>query len=381
MKILLCGGGTGGHITPILSIAHEIKRRDPEAIVIYVGEHGGKFKHLVKNQTSIDSVKTIFGGKLRRYHKESWFKRITSVKTNLLNLRDAFYIPIGFVQSLGLIIRQRPDVIFIKGGYVGLPVGFAAALTHTRYITHDSDALPSLTTKVVGKWATYNATGMPVELYPYDKAKLRFVGIPVSANYELVSYDDIRKNRQLIDIPTKAKLLLIIGGSLGSKTLNEAVAAIIPKLLSTYPDLYIIAQVGEGNSSLYDHVLDPRLRVNEFFSDLYKYSAAADLIITRGGATTIAELSAQGKAAIVVPNPLLTGGHQVKNAQQLANENAAVVISQEDSVNKPEEFYNVVADLLNNPLKLEKLGSQIHQVNKLDATGEIVDLLFKSAVK
>ena len=142
MTILVSGGGSGGHITPILAVAHELKLLQPDCRVVYVGERGGKFQSLTEGQSDIDEVHSIFAGKFRRYHGESWLKRIIDVYTNLKNLRDALYVGLGYLQSFRLLGKVKPDVVFLKGGYVGLPIGLASATRHIAFVTHDSDALP-----------------------------------------------------------------------------------------------------------------------------------------------------------------------------------------------------------------------------------------------
>ena len=318
MKIVLCGGGTGGHITPSLSIAHEIKRQNPHCKIVYVADRGGKFAELTANQTEIDEVKTIYAGKFRRYHGEPWLTRLKDYKTNLLNIRDFFRVNAGIVQSFFWLGKAKPNVIFLNGGFVSLPVGLAAAVRKIPYITHDWDAIASLANKMVGKWAVFNATGMPSDNYSYSKHKIRFVGIPVAKEYQPVDLNARNEFRKAIGVPENAKMILITGGSLGAVKLNKILIEIIEPLLKTFGDLYIFHQVGKGNTKIYDGLKpDKRLRVVEFIPDMYKYSGAADLVIARAGATSIAELAVQGKPTIFIPNPFLTGGQQSKNAEQL----------------------------------------------------------------
>ncbi len=111
MTIVLTGGGSGGHITPILAVARELKRLRPDARIIYIGERHGKFAHLTKDNSDIDSIYTIFAGKFRRYHGESWLRRLVDVKTNALNIRDVFFVAVGFGQSFRLLGRLKPEII------------------------------------------------------------------------------------------------------------------------------------------------------------------------------------------------------------------------------------------------------------------------------
>src|SRR5438046_1939033 len=132
--IILTGGGSGGHITPILAVAVELKRQRPNAHIVYVGQRGDLLGDIPQKHPAIDEVRTIWAGKFRRYHGEGW-KQLLDVATLLRNLRDFFYVIIGFWQSRHLLKELQPAVIFIKGGFVGVPVGLAAATKHIPYIT------------------------------------------------------------------------------------------------------------------------------------------------------------------------------------------------------------------------------------------------------
>ena len=205
MKILLCGGGTGGHITPILAIARELKNHHPDCRIVYVGDHGSKFADLATKSSDIDEFHTLYAGKFRRYHNQSWLVRVTDVKTIFFNVRDFFYFLIGVIQSTFLIRRLKPNSILIKGGYVGLPVGLAAKFWRVPFITHDSDVIPGLTNKIIGEWARFNTVGVKNGLYPYNSAKVRYVGIPVATDYKYVD-DELKKAyRQEIGAPIGSK--------------------------------------------------------------------------------------------------------------------------------------------------------------------------------
>jgi UDP-N-acetylglucosamine--N-acetylmuramyl-(pentapeptide) pyrophosphoryl-undecaprenol N-acetylglucosamine transferase len=186
MKIVLTGGGTGGHITPILALAHELKRLNPDAYITYIGEQGGKFAELTAGNPDIDEIRAVYAGKFRRYHGESWLQRLFDFKTNLFNLRDLFYFAIGTLQALIVIKRLKPDVVFLKGGFVGVPIGLATAFWRVPFVTHDSDALPGLANRLVARWARYHATGMPAEYYPYPRKSVRHVGVLVSDRHKHV---------------------------------------------------------------------------------------------------------------------------------------------------------------------------------------------------
>lgn len=381
MTIVLTGGGTGGHITPILAVAHELKRLQPDVKIIYIGERHGKFSQLTKDNADIDQIYTIFAGKFRRYHGESFLKRLFDLKANLLNLRDALFVIIGFFQSLRLLGKLRPDMTLLKGGYVGMPVGLAAAVRKQPFITHDSDAIPGLANRLVSRWARAHATAMPAGNYNYPETSVRHVGVLVADDYQPVS--SVTQKQLKIDLGLQAslKLLLVTGGSLGARAINLAIVKEAPRLLDQHKDLYIIHQVGKGNSMTYGHYTHPRLRVLEFLDGLHRYMGAADVVLTRAGANTLAELGIQGRTCVVVPNPRLTGGHQLKNAEHLKEQGAIMVIDETDLTKDPDKLNEVIAELLQDSAVRQQLGQKLQSLTITDATQRLSKLLLEEARK
>src|SRR5665213_2594114 len=164
--IVLTGGGSGGQITPILAIADELKQLQPEARLVYIGQTGDLLGDIPSQHPSIDEVFTVRAGKFRRYHGEG-FKQLLDVVTMAKNIRDFFYVIIGFWQSRRLLKQLKPAVIFVKGGFVGVPVGLAAATRQIPFITHDSDPIPGLANRIIARWAVMHAVALPKDIYPY----------------------------------------------------------------------------------------------------------------------------------------------------------------------------------------------------------------------
>ncbi len=324
----------------------------------------------------------IMAGKFRRYHGESWLRRLLDVKTNLLNLRDMFYAGVGMLQSVWLLGVERPDVILLKGGFVGMPVGLAAALRGIPFITHDSDAIPGLANRVVARWARYHATGAPINNYPYPKAKTRYVGVLVAQDYQYVTHDLLQTYRKELKLPADkdAQVLLVTGGSHGASSINKAMVSAAPRLLKALPHLHILHVVGYGHEGVYGDYTHARLRVYPLVDHFYRYSGAADVIVTRAGANTLAEFGIQGKACVVVPNPLLAGGHQLKNTQALADEQAVVVVDETAVLDRNDEtLQNTVEQLFGQPARRKALGKKLHSLTPAGATAAIADLLIKVA--
>ena len=286
---------------------------------------------------------------------------------------------LGFWQALWLMVRVRPDLMFVKGGSVGVPLGLAAVLCRIPYITHDSDVIPGLTNRIIGRWARLHATGMPAEFYPYPAEKTRFTGIPVGPNFKLVTEEDQKLAKTSIGIPADARVILITGGSQGSQRINAAVKLIMPGLLEMYPDVYVIHHVGRGNENVYGDYHNPRLKLEPFIDKFYESSAAADVVIARSSATTIAELGIQAKPVILVPSPFLAGGHQLKNAEHLNEHHAAVVIPESELMTNPKLLSSAITDLLNDPRKRQVLASNLSALSRPNAARELAVLLLEAA--
>lgn len=366
-----------------MAVANELKKLDPSAQILFIGEKNGQFDHLLNGQRAIDQVYQVRAGKFRRYKGESWFKKLTDFKTNWLNFRDSFLVFAGIVQSIRLLRRNKPDIVFIKGGFVGVPVGLAAAMLKIPYITHDSDIISGLANRLIGRWASQHAVAMPAELYNFPPNKTHFVGIPLDNNYQLVSHDAKIGYRRDLNLEETKPVLFITGGSQGAQRLNNAVAKIMPKLLAKIPELKVLHQTGQ-NSDVYDLLpIEQQSRVItfKFAKDLYRYSGAADIVISRAGATSIAEMAAQGKPSILVPNAELTGGHQVKNAEFIASKKAALIISEHRLISSPEVLVKAVEELITSPHKRAELGENLHQISVPSAANSVAELILNTSGK
>ena len=306
---------------------------DPSVRLLYIGQAGDSLADIPRNSGDIDEVYSVSAGKLRRYHGEGW-RQLLDIETMSLNVRDMFRVVKGYLQAYRLLKRLQPDVVFVKGGFVGVPVGLAAAKLHIPYITHDSDAIPGLANRLIARWATLHAVALPKEVYAYPADKTLTVGVPVHANYEAVTPEAQAAYAAEIGLGAYQKIILVTGGGLGAQRLNDAVILSAPKLLEAFPDLAIVHSVGRNNETAanehYRNILSEeqqsRVVVMGYIEDMQRYSGAATIVVTRAGATALAEFAIQQKTCIVVPNPYLTGGHQTKNADYLASQGAIEVV-------------------------------------------------------
>lgn len=377
--IVLTGGGTGGHITPILAVAHELKQLRPRCVTVYIGEKGSKFAELTAEHPAIDYVQVVSAGKFRRYHNEAWWRRLTDIKTIVLNIRDCFRVMVGAWQAWRLLGRLEPDVVFLKGGFVGVPTGMAAALRGIPLVTHDSDIVPGLANRLVSRWVQTHATALPPEEYSYPIHKVQQVGVLVEHSFQSVSPSLKAKYKKQLDLPAAAPVLLITGASSGAVTINQAVTKIIDQLLEKSPELHVIHQAGKGKQGVYGEYKHERLRVREFLRPMAAYMGAADLVVSRASANTLAELGVQGKATVVIPSPHLTGGHQLENAARLKEQGAAVVLQESELYDLQHGLLATLLDLLAHPAKREKLAETLQKQTVADAAHRLAMLLLDCA--
>lgn len=385
MKILLVGGGSGGHITPLIAIAEELKSKHPKSEVVIISERMGVFNHLFDVvEEKVDKVIYINAGKYRRYHGESWYRKIIDVRTMLLNIRDVFKLMLGTIESFFLLLKIRPNVVFIKGGYVGVPVGLASRLLRIPYVTHDSDAVPGLTNRIIAKKARINAVGMPLDNYRYPKDKMIYVGIPVTEDF-LRPADAARSSkRKDLELKSSDFLIFITGGSNGAQRMDKIVHDSLHKLLEAEPKLNIAHQVGKGNEEIYSDYpfhLHSRIRVAGFFRPISAYIDAADLVIARAGATSIAEVALRKKPLVIIPNPYLSGGHQLKNADVYAKSKAALVLNEHQAMKDPGLLGDIVQQIMESREGREEMAGKLYAMTPKDSAKKIARLLTDIAKK
>ncbi len=373
---MLVGGGTGGHILPLLAVARKLKKDQKNIRIVAVIDKTTRFAHLLESSNDIDRVMRISAGKLRRYPNQGLTETILDIKTTVLNIRDGFRMIAGVFQAIGLLRQQQPDVIFIKGGFVGVPVGIAARLNRVPFVTHDSDASPGLANKIIARWARMHTVGLDKSLYSYPDTKTIQVGIPTAVEFKNVTRELKKAYRKEIGVPASAKLIFVTGGSQGAQSLNDIISCISHSLIAE-KDIYVIHQTGRYISP--DLPVDnDQYRTVEYLANLYCYSGAADVILSRTG-STMAEFAAQGKAVVGVPAPQLAGGHQVKNAEILQKANAAIVLKESDLKADPKKLLTTLLDLLNDTDKQKELTENLAKVYPPNAADKITEVLIRMA--
>jgi UDP-N-acetylglucosamine--N-acetylmuramyl-(pentapeptide) pyrophosphoryl-undecaprenol N-acetylglucosamine transferase len=383
MKVIITGGGTAGHVTPLLAVASEIKAKSKKAHVRYVGQIGDSMAKIVKDSENIEKQYSILAGKWRRYHGVGFLGHISDITTLLKNIKDVFLMTIGFVQSVFILIFWRPDVVFVKGGFVGLPVGLASALLGIPIVTHDSDSMPGLTNRILSKFSKFNAVGMPVENYKkyYSLKKLRYTGVPIDKTFFNNNFST-QQPKEHLDIDPKAKVVMFMGGSLGAIRMNNAILKIINKLLYD-KKVYVLwitgnRQYEEIKRELSKKDISNNVKLYAFSDDVKTLMSASDVVVSRAGATAIAELAAIKKPVILVPNPILAGGHQSKNAKSLEVNRAALIISEQQLDDNPDTLLDTIKNLLEDKTLSRQLKNNLSSNAVPGAAKNIADVLYEA---
>jgi UDP-N-acetylglucosamine--N-acetylmuramyl-(pentapeptide) pyrophosphoryl-undecaprenol N-acetylglucosamine transferase len=324
MKIVFTGGGTGGHIFPIIAIIRELKKLSLNfPIDIYYIGPKDDFSYLLTQE----KIKTLFvlSGKLRRY-----FSFLSIVQ----NAFDIFVkIPLGILQSFIFIFFLAPDLIFSKGGYGSFPVVIAGKLLGIPIFLHESDSVPGLANRILAKLAVEIFISFSETPY-FPKNKLILVGNPIR---EEILNGDKREAQKIFRLSGEKPVLLILGGSQGAQFINERILEILPLLLEEFE---VIHQCGTKNFK--DVEAEARVMIKkeqEKYYHLFPFLseeqlklayAAADVILSRAGSGLIFEIAAVGKPAILVPLSSAAQEHQVQNAYLYGKTGAAIVLEEEN---------------------------------------------------
>lgn len=407
MKILVVGGGSGGHITPAVAVIREILNLKPRTQVEFWTDFkyyknvtkltteigvswGEEAKTTLRKKDPYIRVRRILAGKFHRYANwkfSDYFRYIDVTLKDLIwgNLVGFLGFVGGILMSFGRLVgkRSRPDMIFLKGGYTCLPVGLVAKLFKIPYIIHESDAVAGLANRLLMKGARKVAFGMPLdEEVIKQHPNYEWVGIPVAEEFRAVSMTKMASLKKAFSFNSERPLVVITGGSQGSEDLNKATRAILPELLK-------FASVGlVAGRKHYENMIDLKryenwekaslesdFRMWEFNTTMNELLGAADLVVSRAGATTIAELAALEKAVILVPFERLPGGHQVKNAERLVKAGAVAIVDNEKMGDKPELLLAEIEHLVRSPRKRAEMAEKLHQEAKSDAAKRLAEMI------
>jgi UDP-N-acetylglucosamine--N-acetylmuramyl-(pentapeptide) pyrophosphoryl-undecaprenol N-acetylglucosamine transferase len=353
MRVLIAAGGTGGHIYPGIAVAQEIKRRDSASAVRFVGTAHGLETRLVPRAGFELSLIESAG-----------LKNVSLAA----KIRGLLVLPKSFFAARRVIRDFAPEIVVGAGGYVSGPVLLAAWQMRIATLVMDSNALPGWTNRIAARFVDKAAVSF-AEALPYFRGKGVLTGNPVRSEF----FEIRTPPRDGANIS-----LLVFGGSQGARAINEAMIAALPGLASHKEQLRVMHQTGEAD---YEKVRQgyeaagwqDNVDVRPYIDDMVSEFAKANLVISRAGATTSAELLAAGKAAIMVPFPLAADDHQRKNAEALQSAGAARMILQKEI--SGERLANEISSLLAAPEQIDQMEAASRKLARRDAAKASVDLM------
>jgi UDP-N-acetylglucosamine--N-acetylmuramyl-(pentapeptide) pyrophosphoryl-undecaprenol N-acetylglucosamine transferase len=380
MRILCVGGGSGGHVTPVAAVIKELQKQQPDSEIRFYCDRSFKQQSIELIGPLNVKISVVVSGKWRRYANMKWYWHFEHLfKTHFRNLIDIFKVGFGLVESYTKMLVWRPDVVFAKGGFVCLPVGLAAKALSIPIVIHDSDTYPGLTDRILSRYAAAIATGMPTEYYPsYPKNITEFVGIPVRAKFYDVATVDRAVLKQQLGFNSQKTLVVAMGGGQGAEEINQAMITLRGKLEQTQ----ILLITGQKNyqtlSNKYPDNDDWRLA--GFLGDeMAAVMRAADIVVTRAGATTLAELAVIGAVVVLLPSPYLSGDHQTKNAKIYADKKAAVVLDERDFDEEYSQMLVAIEQLINQPSLRHELANNLQALASPDSVQKIAKLILEAA--
>ncbi len=323
LKILFTGGGTGGHIFPIIAVTREIRRIYPgnseNLNLFYLGPED-EFSSIFLSQEGI-TIRKIITGKLRRYFS---FKNIIDI---------LFKVPLGIFQSFFILLSIKPDIIFSKGGHGALPVTLTAKILRIPVFLHESDIVPGLANRMASKQAKKIFISFPRTEY-FEIADTTLTGNPIRRE---ILEGSVEEAKQIFNLTLKKPVILFLGGSQGAEKINDFVLLALNNLLEKFE---IIHQSGTNNQEqvrkesevIIKEELEEFYHLQSFLDEnkLKHAYKAADIIVARAGSGTIFEVSALGKPSILIPLSSSAANHQAKNAYALAEKNACLVIEEDN---------------------------------------------------
>lgn len=364
MRVIMTGGGTGGHIYPALALARYIKKNNPGSKIIFVGAKGGMEEKIVPPS----------GFPLETLNIKGFPRRLTPEL-----LKNMFLLGKSCSQAGKIIKEFRPHWVVGTGGYVAAPTVLAAFGQRKKVILHEQNVIPGITNRMLALWAFKVCLSFEASRkYFLRRSNLVVTGNPRAS--EVIKLDKTAA-RNILGMEKDLPLLLAVGGSRGAEKINLVMMEFLLRS-SANKNFQILYITGEG---YYQQVMErlrrgrvfeiygPRLQVRPYQQEMPLAMAAADLIITRAGATTLSEITALGLPAIIIPSPNVVHNHQYHNARELARRGAAVMIEEENL--NGEELQRKVFRLIGNPAELARMIRHSKEMGFPDAAANIYKIM------
>ena len=355
-RILLSGGGTGGHIFPAIAIAQEFRDKDPKNSLLFIG---------ATKKMEMEKV-PVAGFKIRGLWIDGLHRRL-SIRNIILPLR----LVVSFLQSFITLLNFKPHVVIGTGGYASFPALMVAQLMRIPTFIQEQNSFPGIANRLLTKRAQKVFVAYDgMEKY-ISKNKLINTGIPVRDDLQEITIKQSEAKHKLDLIPEK-KVLVVLGGSLGARAINRLIESKLQLIHSLSYQVYW--QCGKLYYQHYKSLQDSFTKVKSFITDMKLVYGAADLIICRAGATTIAELAHVGKPSILIPSPLVAENHQYYNARFLEQHQAAILI-EEPKIK--EEFEKTFKEIAKDDERQQRLSQNIRSLSKTKVATSIVNHIEK----
>ena len=350
MRIIISAGGTGGHIYPALSIIEGFKKYDKSLEVLYIGTKNRMEKDIVPKENIPYYGIEIYG----------------LTKNILRDIKDIFLIVKAKKEVKKLIDEFKPDVILGVGGYVTYPVLSAAKSKHIKTFIHEQNAIPGKTNKMISKYADIIGVSFPETAKYFPDKKVLYTGNPTGIR----ALNTPKISKTSLGLLESLPLVVVVCGSLGSATVNEAMSAYLKDLGSAkYQVVYITGK------ALYEDFTKTKYSKNvlvlPYLDNLSGLLKSTDILVARAGASTIAEIKALNIPSILIPSPYVANNHQYYNAKALADNEEALML--EEANLSTENIKNTIESLLKNKEKLQRIKNNLSKVNTLDSTKIIYD--------
>ena len=355
-KFIISGGGTGGHIYPAIAIANELKNKFPEAEFLFVG---------AKDKMEMQKVPQA-GYKI----KGLWIAGLQR-KLTLRNAMFPFKLTSSLWNSYLILKKFKPNVVIGTGGFASGAVLKMANILNIPTVVQEQNSYPGITNKLLAKKASSICVAYENLERFFPKEKTILTGNPV--RQDLISVESKREEAIVyFNLDETKKTLLVLGGSLGARRINQLIAKEIDFLLEN--NIQVIWQCGKLYHEQYQNHNVANVQVVSFIDRMDLVYAAADFIISRSGASSVSELCIIGKPTIFIPSPNVAEDHQTKNAKSICDKNGAILIKEPELENK---FETIFKDLISNEEKQKELSQNIKKLAKPNATKDIVDEIVK----
>ena len=368
MKVLFACGGTAGHINPALAIAEELLNRMPDCKILFVGAD----RHLDKTLIPRAGFHVV-------NIKMSGVRRSLSIGAIKYNVEAFKKLISADFKAAKLIKRYKPDIVVGTGGYICYPVLRQAAKMKIPTIIHESNAIPGLTTKLLSSIVDKVLVSFPNQESLYKKPeKVVFTGTPVRAGFNLAVKNEV------LHKANEKPLVLSFWGSLGAEKMNEVIAEVI-KLNAENNFFDHIHAVGKKSGILELETglkqlgisdlesLPNGIKIEEYIDDMPKVMAEADLVICRGGGSTIAELMAMNKPAIIIPSPYVANNEQERNAMQLEKAGGAIILNEKQCSGT--KLHKLIISLFSDKDKLKNMSENLISLSANNATKTVADII------